>query len=251
MSYNAEITITQFGSEVGPFNLFSDVDNYVVPFETSIPLSALTAGYFTPNVPDGTTQIKIQSNGSCVNFIIIPVQGIPGPSATPSNTPSQTPSVTPTNNPSATPSATATATPTLTPTNTSTPGLSPSPTETPTNTPSMTATATITPSPSSTPPSGGQLFIYGRYITTSDEFGYTLNGGPYLAIGTPSSSSCLYLATISGLNPGDTLVFQTLLACSINGDSADCPNSTSGCFYTHNFIGTTSLYITVDASNCC
>lgn len=246
MSYNAQITITQFGSEVGPFDLYSDVDNYVVPFETNIPLTALTAGYFTANVPDGTTQIKIQSDGDCVNFIIIPVQGLPSPSVTPSNTPS----VTPTNNPSATPSATATATPTLTPTNTSTPGLSPSPTETPTNTPSITATATMTPTPSTTPP-GGQLFIYGRYITTSDEFGYSLNGGPYLAIGTPSSSSCLYMATISGLNPGDTLVFTTLLYCAINGDSADCPNSAGGCTYIHNFVGTTSLYITVDASNCC
>lgn len=326
MSYNAQITITQFGSEVGPFDLYSDVDNYVVPFETNIPLTALTAGYFTANVPDGTTQIKIQSDGDCVNFIIIPVQGLPSPSVTPSNTPSQTPSVTPTITPSPT-STGAPVTPSITPSNTPTmtvtpsgclrtysysmtantntlvewfdidgilndtfltagqtytipclgaregsvtgdvvlvqgalcydscvpPSATPTPsvTATPGLSPSPTATATMTPTPSTTPPSGGQLFIYARYINSSQEFGYSLNGGSYLGIGEPTSSSCLYVATISGLVPGDTLVFTTIASCSINGDSADCPNSTTGCSYTHNFVGTTYLYITVDASNCC
>jgi hypothetical protein len=157
-------------------------------------------------------------------------------------TPTPTPTITQTTTPSSTPQ--------ITPTNTETP--SSTPTITPSTTISQTpsATPTFTPTPSETSP-GGQLFVYGRYINSSQEFGYSVNGGSYLGIGEPISSSCVYLATISGLQNGDTVVFTTLATCSINGDTADCPNSTTGCSYTHNFFGTTSVYITVDASNCC
>lgn len=126
----------------------------------------------------------------------------------------------------------------------------PTPTITQTQTPSSTATPTFTPTPSETS-LGGQLFVYARYINSSQEFGYSVNGGSYLGIGEPISSSCLYVATISGLQNGDTVVFTTIGSCSINGDTADCPNSTTGCSYTHNFFGTSYVYITVDASNCC
>jgi len=261
------ITLTNMGSAVGPFNLYSDVDNYVIPFEQDVPASAFTYGYYTALVPDGTLNIKVQSEGECLNYIITIVQNLPTPSVTPQNTPTATVTPSPTTTLTQTPQVTASMTPTpsvtigLTPTETpqvtSTPTTSPTQTITqtpsstpPRATPTQTGTPQVTPSQTSTNP-GGQLYVYARYINTSQEFGYSLNGGSYLGIGTPASMSCDYIATISGLQVGDTIVFSTLLACSINGDTADCPNSTTGCSYTHNFVGTTYVYITVDASVCC
>lgn len=335
------ITLSNMGSAVGPFNLYSDVDNYVIPFEQDVPASAFTYGYYTTSVPDGTLNIKVQSEGECLNYIITIVQNLPTPSVTPQNTPTNTPTITKTptmtptcgtlttqylkseiqgnnsikfslfndagftsnanavcdytysgtydiqggaiNQPYTTTQVTGdhthsyntgsnitgftitaityacgcvnvisnliTPTPSPTQTMTQTPSSTP-PQPTPTQTTTPSGTPQVTPSQTGTNP-GGQLYVYARYINTSQEFGYTLNGGSYLAIGTPASMSCDYVATISGLQVGDTIVFSTLLACSINGDTADCPNSTTGCSYTHNFVGTTYVYITVDASVCC
>lgn len=74
----AVITITNPGSDIGPFNLYSDVDNYVSAFETDIPLASLLAGFAIDSVPDGTTQIRVQSNNIfCSDFVpigIIPIE---------------------------------------------------------------------------------------------------------------------------------------------------------------------------------
>jgi hypothetical protein len=119
-----------------------------------------------------------------------------------------------------------------------------------TSTPTLSPTPNVTPTPSTTTP-GGTLYVYARYVNTSQEFGYTLNGGSYIAIGQPGSMACTYVHSITGLVNGDEIDFVTLLTCGINGDTADCPNSTTGCVYTHTFVGTTYVYITVDGSVCC
>jgi len=250
MSFPIYILLTSVGDEAGPFDIYSDSDNYVTPVVTNVPSSALTQ-YYTLTVPDGTTAIRIVSEGTCTNSIDISVQNLPTPSVTPTNTATltPTPAVTQTNTPSITPSETPTNTPTVT--NTNTPGLSPTQTQTQTGTPTNTPTNTPTVTPTQTPPSGGILYVYARYVNSSQEFGYVLNGGPYIGIGTPVGMSCDYVATISGLQNGDTLIFQTIASCGINGDTADCPNSITSCSYTHNFVGTTYVYITVDGSNCC
>jgi len=151
-----------------------------------------------------------------------------------------------------TPTATTTlsATPTVTSTPTQTIGLTPTQTPTMTSTPTLSPTPNVTPTPSTTTP-GGTLYVYARYVNTSQEFGYTLNGGSYIAIGQPGSMACTYVHSITGLVNGDEIDFVTLLTCGINGDTADCPNSTTGCVYTHTFVGTTYVYITVDGSVCC
>ena len=122
---NVTITLTSAGAGTGPFDLYSDLDGYIVPFETGVPKSSLVAGYTSTIVPDGTQTIRVQSIGVCSNYIDINISGLPSP------TPTQTPTVTPT------------ITPTETPTNT--------PTETPTNTP----TETPTPTPTATPVTPG------------------------------------------------------------------------------------------------
>lgn len=61
------ITLTSAGADTGPFNLYSNVDGYITPFETGISKAALLAGYSSILVPDGTATVRIKSTGSCVN----------------------------------------------------------------------------------------------------------------------------------------------------------------------------------------
>ena len=41
-----QITLTIDG-QAGPFDLFSDVDNYVSAFDTQVPATAMEAGYYS------------------------------------------------------------------------------------------------------------------------------------------------------------------------------------------------------------
>jgi hypothetical protein len=65
------ITLTIAGSDSGPFDLYSNVDGYTTAFETNVSKSALLAGYTSNLVPNGTTSIRVQSEGVCVNYIDI------------------------------------------------------------------------------------------------------------------------------------------------------------------------------------
>lgn len=68
----AFITISNVGSDAGPFNLYSDVDGFVSAFETDITTAQLEAGFFTDNVPDGTLEIRIQNaNELCGTFKVV------------------------------------------------------------------------------------------------------------------------------------------------------------------------------------
>ena len=68
---NVTITLTSAGAGTGPFDLYSDLDGYIVPFETGVPKSSLVAGYTSTIVPDGTQTIRVQSIGICSNYIDI------------------------------------------------------------------------------------------------------------------------------------------------------------------------------------
>jgi len=65
------ITLTTAGANTGPFDIYSDVDGYVVPFETSVPKSSLVAGYSSTLVPNETSVVRVRSNSACFNFIDI------------------------------------------------------------------------------------------------------------------------------------------------------------------------------------
>lgn len=70
------ITLTLAGADTGPFNLYSDANGYLAPFETGVLKSALQAGYTSVLVPDGSTVIRVQSNSACTNYIDFPISGI-------------------------------------------------------------------------------------------------------------------------------------------------------------------------------
>ena len=68
------ITLTSAGLDTGPFNIYSDVDGYVAPFENLIDKAVLLAGYPVDTIPPGTQTVRVQSiNSNCINYVdIIP-----------------------------------------------------------------------------------------------------------------------------------------------------------------------------------
>ena len=55
---------------MGPFDLYSDVDGYAVPFETGILASEFVAPGYITTPPVGTDYVRVQSNGvTCKTFI--------------------------------------------------------------------------------------------------------------------------------------------------------------------------------------
>jgi len=67
-----QITITIPPSGLaGPFDLFSDADGYVSPFETQVPATELEAGYIV-ELPVGATIIRVCSVGDCETCIDLP-----------------------------------------------------------------------------------------------------------------------------------------------------------------------------------
>lgn len=69
MAQTVLITLTTAGANTGPFDLYSDADGYVTPFENDVPKASLVSGYTSTLVPDLATIVRVQSDGACVNFI--------------------------------------------------------------------------------------------------------------------------------------------------------------------------------------
>jgi hypothetical protein len=70
MAISAVITLTTAGADTGPFNLYSDVDGFVTPFETGVGKAALEAGYLSTLIPDGSTVVRVKSTSLfCTNYI--------------------------------------------------------------------------------------------------------------------------------------------------------------------------------------
>lgn len=73
MAKTVIITLTVAGIDTGPFDIYSNADGYVSPFETNIPKALLVAGYTSLIVPNAATLIKIVSKGTCTNSITVPI----------------------------------------------------------------------------------------------------------------------------------------------------------------------------------
>jgi hypothetical protein len=72
------IQLTTAGSDTGPFNLYSDVDSFGVPFEVGVTKVDLLAGYLSSLVPDLATTIRVCSTSLyCSNCVDISVEPIP------------------------------------------------------------------------------------------------------------------------------------------------------------------------------
>lgn len=70
MAFSALITIGSAGTDTGPFDLYSDTDSYVTPFETGVLKASLLAGYTSSLVPDSTATIRVKSASAlCTNYV--------------------------------------------------------------------------------------------------------------------------------------------------------------------------------------
>lgn len=124
------------GSSVGPFDLYSNVDGYAVPFETGILASEFVAPGYITTPPVGTGTVKIQSNGvTCKTFIIL--KNICQPTTT-------------TTTSSSTSTSTTTSTTTIPPTTTTTTTIPPTTTTTTSSSSTTTTTTTIPPTTTTT-----------------------------------------------------------------------------------------------------
>lgn len=66
----ALITLASAGLDTGPFNLYSNIDSYLVAFETNVAKSALLSGYTSSLVPNTTATIRVQSASVlCTNYV--------------------------------------------------------------------------------------------------------------------------------------------------------------------------------------
>jgi len=83
------ITLYTAGSDTGPFNLYSNLDGYVSAFETGISKASLLAGFTSYAVPDGTTIIRVASDGTCLNHVDI-IVGVTTSTTTSTSTSSTT-----------------------------------------------------------------------------------------------------------------------------------------------------------------
>jgi hypothetical protein len=127
--------LTAAGLSTGPFNLTSNV-GLVIP--STATRDELLAG-IVATISDMSTEITITSIGTCINYITLPIAGIPSPTVTPTPTITRTPSITPSKEiiVSLTPTPTISITPSITPTISITPSITP--------------TKTVTPSPTISP----------------------------------------------------------------------------------------------------
>lgn len=63
------ITLDPFGDDLGPFDLYSDADNYAIPFDTNILASEMLIGYTSVLAPSNALIIRSQSTGTCTNYL--------------------------------------------------------------------------------------------------------------------------------------------------------------------------------------
>jgi len=88
------ITLTTAGDNTGPFDLYSNANGYTIAFATGVSKSALIAGYESTVVPNGTTEVLVQSIGACDRDLYLNVAGAPTTTTTTSTSTTSTTSTT-------------------------------------------------------------------------------------------------------------------------------------------------------------
>ena len=84
------ITLTLAGSDVGPFNLYSDADGYTTAFETGVSRADLITGYTSTLVPADSSTILARSTGECSRDLYMVIEGAPTTTTTTTSTTSTT-----------------------------------------------------------------------------------------------------------------------------------------------------------------
>src|SRR5687767_12762435 len=87
MAQTVLITLTLAGADTGSFNLYSNVDGFVLAFETGVSKENLEAGYVSVLVPDATSIIRVQSNNTvCDSYVDLEISTTTTTTTTPPTT---------------------------------------------------------------------------------------------------------------------------------------------------------------------
>jgi hypothetical protein len=73
MPFSATISLTSAGTDTGPFDLYSDQDSFLAPFESAVSKASLLTGFLSSSVPDLTVVCRVQSTGLCTNYVDMPI----------------------------------------------------------------------------------------------------------------------------------------------------------------------------------
>jgi len=174
---NVTITLTNPGTDTGPFNIYTNMDNYVTAVATNIAKATLVSGY-NATVPATATTVKVESTGTCTSSIYL---NIIQPTTT---TTTSTSTSTTTTSSSTTTSTTTTATPTTTTTTTAGP----------------TTTTTTTPAPN-----------YKFYLQVRNQTDAAYGNGTFYlnatgGYNTFTTDYSLVLSGVSSFNPSGSSV---------------------------------------------
>jgi len=116
---NVIITLINPGTDTGPFNIYTNIDNYLVPIATGVPKATLVGSGYAAVVDGNTATIKVESTGTCTSSIFLPV--IESTTTSTTSTTSSTSTTSTTTSSSTTTTTTTTAIPTTTTTTTAGP----------------------------------------------------------------------------------------------------------------------------------
>lgn len=70
---NVLITLTLAGANTGPFTVYSNADNYVATIASGISRQMALDGFLCTNVPNTATILRVQSLGTCSNYVDLPI----------------------------------------------------------------------------------------------------------------------------------------------------------------------------------
>ena len=210
---------TSAGTDTGPFDLFSNVDGYIIPIDGAISRAALLAGYTCTTVPDTATSIRVKSLAACKNYVDLAIS-FPTTTTTTSTSTSTTtstttvaPPITTTTTTTAAPVTTTTTTTSgggTTTTTTTSGGGGTTTTTTTTAAPATTTTTTTAgPAPTTTTtttPTPNYAFYF-EIVNGNNDFTLALNTEP--GVPTTTTNYTLVKSGVSTYNPSSDTVTRT------------------------------------------
>lgn len=204
------ITITSSGVDTGPFDLYSDVDDFTTPFETGISRDDLITGYLAMNVPDGSIAVRVVSTGVCAIQRDILIDTL---------TTTTTTTVAPTTTTTTTVAPTTTTTTTVAPTTTTTTTVAPTTTTTTTVAPTTTTT-TVAPTTTTTTTAAPTCLLWSASVGAQAPSGETLTmnitlcGGGTVNVSLVADESYDFCGIVNSSNIGD-LTDATLISGNV------------------------------------
>lgn len=74
------LQLTIAGADTGPFDIYTDSDEFVTAVQTNVSWNTLTTGFNCTVIPNDATVIRVRSTGDCNNYVDANISGITPPS---------------------------------------------------------------------------------------------------------------------------------------------------------------------------